>query len=285
MQHYIKYSKNKIFISLTVILVFSVFIIIRECDYPLLVHSEIFKLFFVHKYTEKLFYNLSLSYIAAYIFYIIQIFIPQTIRNKRACKILAMEFQKEYRLTKEFLFLVSQITKMEGISKIQYKSSFSSFYYRDYSNNILKRFSEINTLEQLVQDIQQQFIAIENNKYYNELDSYIIEFYSLFPLTEIQKCLDCIIYSFNSTNNLNVVSNDLISPIEQFLIRMAYIMPWCTAVDISQCTDQLLIQKYDNAFENSGLNEFKFALRMKEKTDDINRPTHPIRGALEACKH
>lgn len=278
MQRFIVFSKNKIFISLTLLLLPAIFVIIRECNYPLLYHSRIFEFIFVPKYTEKILYNLSLSYIAAYIFYVIQIFIPQTIKNKRACNILITKFQKEYRLTKEFLFLVSQIVKMTESSQIQYKSSTAPVYYEesDYHNyNILKRFSEIGTLKLLVKDIQQQFIAIENNKYYDELDSYIIEFHSLFPLAEIQKCLDCIIYSFKSMNKLNVVSNDLLSPIKQFLNQMAHIMPKYTKVTITQCTDSSIINKYENAFKSSGLNESKFALRMKEKSDNAISVAHP----------
>ncbi len=277
MQRFIVFSKNKIFISLTVLLLLAIFVIIRECNYPLLSHLKIFEFLFVPKYTEKIFYNLSLSYIAAYIFYVIQIFIPQTIKNKKAWNILIVDFQKEYRLAKEFLFLVSQIVKMTENSQIQYKTSTYPIYYKEsdcHSYNILKRFSEIGTLEQLVKDIQQQFISIENNKYYDELDLYIIEFHSLFPLAEIQKCLDCIIYSFKSMNKLNVVSNDLLSPIEQFLNRMAHIMPNYTKTAITQCTDSLLITKYENAIKSSCLSESKFALRMKEKSDNANRVAH-----------
>lgn len=270
MQRFTVFLKNKIFVSLTIILIIAIFFTIRECDYPLLFHTKFAKLIFVHKYTEKLFYNLSLSYIAAYVFYVIQIFIPQTIMNRKAYHILISNFQQEYRSTKEFLFLVKQFIKTTEDFQIQYKSITSPIYYKEsyYNNIILKRFSDINTLEQLVTYIRQQFTDIENSKYYDELDSYIVGFHSLFPISEIQKCLNCIKYSFDSISNLNVISNDLITPIDQFLHQMAHILPKCTEVAMSQCTDYSLISKYENAVKASGLDEVTFALSIKESRDD-----------------
>lgn len=273
MQRFLLYSKNKIFMSLTIILLIAILVTIRECEYPLLLHSEFAKLCFVPKYSEKLFYNLSLSYIAAYIFYIIQIYIPQTLMNKRACHILEEKFQKEFRLTTEFFFLINHIVHMTEASTIRYNIKLCTFYFKEYngSDYILKRFSEINTLKQLANDIQKEFTAIENNKYYNELDSYIIEFHSLFPLASIQKSLECIIYSFETTNNLQVVSNDLISPINHFLHKMRNIIPGCTEVILSSCTDCSLIEKYENACTNSGLNEYKFALQLNKHLNEMKK--------------
>lgn len=270
MQRFLLYSKNKIFTSLTCILIIAVFITIRECDYPLLLHSEFAKVCFVPKYSEKLFYNLSLSYIAAYIFYIIQIYIPQTSMNRRACRILVKEFQKEYRLTKEFFFIINQIVHTTEKFTIQYGSKICPIYFKqDNSDNyILKRFSDINTLESLVNDIQKEFTTIENSKYYNELDSYIVEFHTLFPLTAIQKSYECIRYSSESACNLQVVSNDLLSPIEQFLSRLKYIVPECKEITFTRCIDFVLIEKYENACSNSGLSEHKFALRLKEHPNE-----------------
>lgn len=270
MQLFIKSVKNKIFLSLTFVLLFAAFFIVRGCEYPLITQSAFLTKVFVSRYSEKLFYNLSLSYVAAYIFYIIQIYIPETVHEKKALQILRQNLVNEMRLISEFLFLTQYVTNNEGESSILYSKNIPEVFYKecDTKKCLLKRFSSVNTLKTNLETLIEVHQQIVNNHCYSDLNSYILYLHSLLPLKEMKSCIDCINYSSEPSHNIRLVSDNFIVKVNQFEENMELIIPGYQKVKFEQCDNRGLRHKYIGAFNSSALDEYSFALYLSENPYD-----------------
>ena len=184
MSTFIKYEKNKVFLTLTIILIICTLILIRECDYPLKVNNSIMYFLFVHNYSEKLLYNISISYIAAYIFYIIQVYIPLTLKNRNAINLLRASIIKEINYLKYALCILNaSIDKKDN--SIVIKQDFQSPLYIDIEKenlHYLRRFSYGKTLSKLKDSTMGIQKLINNSNCLHELDSYIERILTNFPI-------------------------------------------------------------------------------------------------------
>lgn len=71
------YEFERLWVTLTGLNIVALFLMIRGCTLQLITDNTIiYKLFYSNPEADKTLYNLSISYFAAYIFYIIQIYIP-----------------------------------------------------------------------------------------------------------------------------------------------------------------------------------------------------------------
>ena len=64
-------KRNSVFVWLTIILIIMVVVIIRECNILLWVPEKYFFWLICNAEGDKTLYNIAISYVAAYIFYII----------------------------------------------------------------------------------------------------------------------------------------------------------------------------------------------------------------------
>lgn len=79
------FEYNRICLLLTLINIIAVFFIIRGSELPILYNSKILDfLFCVEKNSDKTLYNIGISYLAAYVFYIIQVYYPERKKTKNA---------------------------------------------------------------------------------------------------------------------------------------------------------------------------------------------------------
>lgn len=272
MQLYIKSFKNKIFLALTALLAISIFVVIKECSYPLILHSDLFKKMFVSNSSEKLFYNLSLSYIAAYFFYMIQIYIPDLIQEKKALQILSCDLVNELRLVREFSFLINSVIKESTDATILYNKNITTIFYKEYDCNscMLRCFSKIDTLRSTMNDIATAHLQIESSRYYYDLDSSVIYIHSLLPVKKMESVIDCINYSLQTKSKLQLTSDNTLTMIYQFINNMQKVLPKNQEVFLEQCNDITLLRKYREAFQASNLDEYHFALTLNENPYNRN---------------
>lgn len=79
------FGYKKVLIVLSAILVVAVFFVIRGSSWPLISDSVILEwLFFTSADADHTLYNIAISYVAAYLFYLIQVFYPENKRTKIA---------------------------------------------------------------------------------------------------------------------------------------------------------------------------------------------------------
>lgn len=272
MQLFVKSDKNKIFLALTILLAIAVFIVIRECDYPLLIHADIIKKIFISNSTEKIFYNLSLSYIAAYVYYIIQSYIPETVKEKKALHILSDNLDKELRLVNEFLFLINFVIKDDRESSVMFNKYITPVFYKEYNcgNCMLRCFSQINTLKLTMNDIIETHHQIESSRNYCDLSSYVMSIHTRLPGKEMGVIIEGIEYSLQTTAESHLTSDIDLTKIYQFIDNMEKILPDSQKVLFEQCNDAILIQKYKNAFKISKLDEYRFAVTLNTNPYELN---------------
>lgn len=264
MQLFIKSNKNKIFLTLTILLAIAAFIVIRECDYPLLIHANIIKKLFVSNCSEKLFYNLSLSYIVTYVYYIIQSYIPETVKEKKALHILSGNMDKELRLVKEFLYLINFVIKKDQESTILFSKNITPVFYKEHccGSCMLRRFSEIDTLKSTMKDIIATHHLIESSRNYCDLSSYVMSIHTGLPSREMGAIIENIDYSLQTTAESHFTSDIDLTNIDRFINNMEKILPDSQKVSFEHCDDTILIQKYNNAFKALKLDEYRLAVTL-----------------------
>ena len=96
------YKRTLIFLSL--ILLLSIYFIVNGSSWPLLFDNEICRtLFYTSEEGDHTLYNIGISYLAAYIFYIIQVFIPEHKKTQVAIAQTKLDMFNCIHLCKMFL--------------------------------------------------------------------------------------------------------------------------------------------------------------------------------------
>ena len=96
------YKRTLFFLSL--ILLLSIYFIVKGSSWPLLFDNEICRtLFYMSEESDHTLYNIGISYLAAYIFYIIQVFIPERKKTQVAIAQTKLDMFNCLHLCKMFL--------------------------------------------------------------------------------------------------------------------------------------------------------------------------------------
>lgn len=84
------YDYQKILLKLSLVALIALFFVVRGSTAPLLIDSELMRLlFYTDVNGDKTIYNIAISVIAAYIFYIFQVYIPEKKKHKRNMTIVS----------------------------------------------------------------------------------------------------------------------------------------------------------------------------------------------------
>ena len=109
------YDYQKTLWKLTVLLFVGVFFVIRGSTFPLLVDIPILHtLFYSEPNADKTLYNIGISIIAAYIFYLLQVYLPSKKINKRKILIFSGYHRHEAFLLNQYILAWEQFLKKDG---------------------------------------------------------------------------------------------------------------------------------------------------------------------------
>lgn len=133
-KHILFYEFEKLWLILSILNFISVFLIIRGSTIPLVCDNAIlYCLFYSNEKGDKTLYNIAVSYFAAYVFYIIQVYYPEYQRTKRALINIWLQVLNLINQTYMFLFVWDTFTKKKtpndgtildvNTNKIYYKNS------------------------------------------------------------------------------------------------------------------------------------------------------------------
>lgn len=265
MSTFIKYEKNKIFIVLTLILVLSIFILIRECDYPLLINSSFFNCLFIHHYSEKIFYNISISYIVTYIFYIIQLYIPSTIRNRNAINLLCPSIHKELNYLKYALCILDASTYMQNENRY-IKQNLTLPLYIDISKenaHYLRRFSYGETLVMLREAAYSTKSAINSNICLHDLDSYIATLLTNLPIENLFSILEQVDANIASQCSFQFPDREILSKLKKQINSLEHIPGFISVCHCNISNNISLHSKYDRELSSNSLhNEFIYTINI-----------------------
>lgn len=261
---FVKYEKNKIFIILTSILIVSIFVLIRECDYPLLIDLPLFSRLFIHQYPEKLFYNISISYIVTYIFYIIQLYIPATIRNHNAIKILRPSIYKEINYLKYALCILDASTYTQDEYRYIKQDLTLPLYIIVDKNDVhyLRRFSYGETLIMLRDAFSNIKNSINNSTCLHDLDSYIATILTNLPTENLFSILEQIETNLNSKYTFKFSNYEISSKLIKQINKLEHIPGLIPNCHCSISNNDSLHSQYDNELSNGIHNEFVYTINI-----------------------
>ena len=207
----LKLTRNKILLSLTLGLIISIFFIVRFCQYPLLFHSSFFDFLFLPQFNDDTIYNISISYIAAYIFYIIQVYIPACNNHRKGFEILKPYILKELSLLQKMIFICNHSIKS---NEVNYSIDLQNnpLYFKVNSNTgiLLYKFTYENSYEKYKEELQSLHNIILSNPNLGLLDSAFINDYSCINIKEFLLFMDTIAFNMKNKQNIDITSASII---------------------------------------------------------------------------
>lgn len=165
------YYYQKILLKLTFVLVVAVFVVIKGCIAPLLIDNKIMRFFFYSNGNgDKTLYNIGISVIAAYIFYLVQVHIPEKTRCKKMMGTVS-------RGNIHQIFILEQFIKawnvFLGCKNNIYFCQFKEFEYTtNHGKHSLTKMLYEETVEELTDNIERLFAQTK----FNDCDSSYQEF-------------------------------------------------------------------------------------------------------------
>ena len=222
---FFKYQRHEILFFLTIILFFCTYIVIKECDIPLLNFTpelnSFLEKYFVSQNADKTLYNIAISYIAAYIFYLIQIYFPSKYNDIRSLHILAEDITQHINDIKLLILLISELTDQKDNSL--HPNTVKNLYIIEKNENLISRFTFLQTYHLLKERILKRNALIMSHHALSHLDCYLIEYLSALPINRLLALSDNLYWQkCNGTNTpiINIQSlsetNFIISKLEQY---------------------------------------------------------------------
>lgn len=167
-RHILFYEFERLWLFLSLLNIIALFFIVRGSTAPLISNNALLHFFFYsNENGDKTLYNIAISYFAAYIFYIIQVYYPEWKRTKRTLINIALPSLNLINQTTMFLFVWNTFTKKNlpddgtildtDIREIYYKDTEGDVYFAD-KDELIKIAGRIReAYEQITTDSTFQF--------------------------------------------------------------------------------------------------------------------------------
>lgn len=133
-QRFLFAQRNRIFTALSGLLVPMIFLVIKYCEAPLLLPEEWFVFLLCDPDGDKTWYDIAIGYISAYIFYIIQVYIPAVSAERRAWLIVQPKLSSCVRDWKEYIVLLKTLMIFEENGNVL-PTEKAFRYYKVYSDD------------------------------------------------------------------------------------------------------------------------------------------------------
>lgn len=163
------YEFEKMWMVLTVINIIAVFMIIRGSTAPLICSNKVLEFLFCTEVdADKTLYNVSISYLAAYIFYLIQIYCPERKKTKNALLSVRPSVRNLILWVSRFLF-VWDIYKQED-DKQEYilTAKVRTIYLKDTKGFVYK--VDRSVFGEMVTRIHKEYEEIISNVAFQNCD-------------------------------------------------------------------------------------------------------------------
>lgn len=248
---FFKYNSHSTLFWLSMILLICIYIIIHDCEIPI-IHfdtaiDKYIELIFLKSSTDGTFYNIAISYVAAYIFYIIQVYIPAITDNHHGINLLKNDITKTINNIQLLLLIIHEMTDIKN-NELYLKDTMNDFYIIETSKNQILKINFLNTYTSLKELIHNKKEHLLTNPALNYLDNNLCELLYSLPIEDLFVISDNIYKQKKRNINTKIINNESISN---------------TTFIISQ-----LKQRYGFSFETYYI------------TNDINLQTTYVAGAL-----
>ena len=178
-----KFNKTKFFMNrilfdykktlylLSAILLVAIYFVIKGSMWPLLFDNELCRaLFYTPNEGDHTLYNIAISYVAAYIFYVIQVFMSECRRTKIAIAQTKHDMFNCLHLCKIFIegwktYVDFNLYNSQGCIE---KVNVQLIYYQDFEGNIVQMTPSF--LETMVKEIAEEYQKIKENMDFRNAD-------------------------------------------------------------------------------------------------------------------
>ena len=166
----ILFDYNKTLCLLSAILLGAIYFVIKGSTWPLLFDNMLFSaLFYTPSDGDHTLYNIAISYVAAYIFYIIQVYMPERRRTKIAITQTKLDMFNCLHLCKIFIegwkkYVDFDYNSQGCIEKVNVQL----IYYKDFEENIVQITPAF--LEKMVKGVREEYQKIKENTDFRNAD-------------------------------------------------------------------------------------------------------------------
>lgn len=165
------YEFERLWLLLTLLNLIALFFIIRGSTAPLIFDNDILRfLFYSPESSDKTLYNIAISYFAAYIFYIIQVYYLEYKKTQKALTSIDIPARNLINQTNMFLFAWKTFTKRNSPDDGTILGvDITTIYYKDTSGFVMSANKE--ELKSIINRIRDAYNEIINNSLFEQCDN------------------------------------------------------------------------------------------------------------------
>lgn len=242
------YDYQKTLFKLTIVLLFAIFVVIRGSAAPLINQNLILHwLFYSDPNGDKTIYNIGISIIAAYIFYLVQVYIPEKKRVKRKILGFSEYHRHEIYILNQYSLAWKQFFKKEGICQ------FHEFEYtlNHHDGGTLTKETYKETIEELVDCLERIIdnlgFADSDNEYKDFIirAKYTISGHLKFMDDQFPRWSDKPLNAKDYKLILSMVVKDMekiqnrLSSIEKYYLEVLIVTPYRGKSELQKLADKL----------------------------------------------
>ncbi len=170
-RHILFYEFEKLWLFLTSLNLIAIFFIVRGSTLPLISDNKIIKfLFYSSETSDKTLYNISISYFAAYIFYMIQVYYPEKKRTEKAIVSMTLPALNLINQTNMFLFVWDQYTvKNDPADGTILNTNIKTIYYKNDPDHAMRADKE--ELKNISKRVKEDYDEIVNSSTFQFCDN------------------------------------------------------------------------------------------------------------------
>lgn len=170
-RHILFYEFEKLWLFLTLLNLIAIFFIVRGSTLPLISDNKIIKfLFYSSETSDKTLYNISISYFAAYIFYMIQVYYPEKKRTEKAIVSMTLPALNLINQSNMFLFVWDQYTvKNDPADGTILNTNIKTIYYKNNPDHAMRADKE--ELKNISKRVKEDYDEIVNSSTFQFCDN------------------------------------------------------------------------------------------------------------------
>ena len=166
---YLFYEFERMWLLLTAINIVAVFLIVRGSTASLIMDNGVMKfLFCTDKTADKTLYNISISYFAAYIFYLIQIYYPEKKKTVNALLSIRSSAHNMILWISRFLFVWDIYAQVDEKEEAIKSAEIKTIYLKDSTGFVYK--VDRGTFKNMVKRISEPYYDIISNSIFQSCD-------------------------------------------------------------------------------------------------------------------
>jgi hypothetical protein len=203
---------EKLWKKLTLLCGLAIYIIIRGSKIPIILNNVILNfLFYSDPNADKTLYNIAISFFAAYVFYILQVYYVERNNTIRAMTVTALDTYNFVHQVKRFLFVWDNLTEKtsDGVITSARKGTF--FYKGILYPQIICEGNKVE-LELTEKRAEDDYKVIINNKEFQKVDINVYRLFTQFDLALEIKQLRMALIGAEKSSETNATWFETYSP-------------------------------------------------------------------------